>query len=75
MYIIVGPLTINDKPAVDRTPFNLSANDNRFTVTSTLFTPTGQVEPGPFSGFAFVIMSYMFSFLFYQYGRFVDSEK
>lgn len=52
-------LTINDKPAVDRTPFNLSANDNRFTVTSTLFTPTGQVEPGPFSGFAFVIMSYM----------------
>ncbi len=52
-------LTINDKPAVDRVMFNLSANDNRFTVTSTLFTPTGQVEPGPFSGFAFVVMSYV----------------
>lgn len=52
-------LTINDKPAVNRTLFNLSANDNRFTVTSTLFTPTGQVEPGPFSAFAFVVMSYV----------------
>ncbi|EPL4466124.1 PapG chaperone-binding domain-containing protein [Proteus mirabilis] len=52
-------LTINGKPAVNRTLFNLSANDNRFTVTSTLFTPTGQVEPGPFSAFAYVIISYV----------------
>lgn len=51
-------ITINNEPAVTQTIFEVDEDDTTFTVTSTL-ERNGFVSPGPFSAFAYVVMSYL----------------